>query len=505
MLLHREFIASAKRASTRLAIIDCNTAGRISYQQALRGALLLTQQFRQYPDGYLGIMLPNSATCALSILATLMAGKVPVMINYSTGAEGNARYAQSKCGFETIITSRTLIEKVRCPALDGMVFVEDFMRAVTWGERWRAWVKSKLPLPWLVRTLHGGDIDDTMLILFTSGSEREPKAVQLSHRNIGSNLRAIGQVFDIRSSDVFLSVLPWFHVFGQTAGLWLPLSFGLTLVTHGNALEFKTVSRIIRAQRPTVMLATPYLLMGYLRQSAAGDFASLRLVVAGADKMPAWLSQAYEAEHGLRVYEGYGATETSPVISVNLPDAHKPGSVGRPLPGVDVRIVDVDAGAPLPRGQEGKILVKGELVMKGYLGETAETTSRITDGWYETGDTGVLDSDGYLWHRGRVRRFVKIGGEMVSLARVENELERVLPAGVECCAVALPDKKRGSRIAVALTREIDEPGTLRKLAEHLPALAVPDRFLVVDELPKMASGKIDFRRAEALVKERSLP
>jgi acyl-[acyl-carrier-protein]-phospholipid O-acyltransferase/long-chain-fatty-acid--[acyl-carrier-protein] ligase len=191
------------------------------------------------------------------------------------------------------------------------------------------------------------------------------------------------------------------------------------------------------------------------------------------------------------------------VISVNLPDAYKPGSVGRPLPGVEVRIVDVDNGAALPPGREGKILVKGELVMKGYLGDAAGTASRITDGWYETGDTGVLDSDGYLWHRGRIKRFVKIGGEMVSLAHVENELERVLPAGVECCAVALPDEKRGSCIAVALTREINEADALQRLAQHLPALALPRRFLAIGELPKTASGKIDFRRAEALVKGRA--
>ncbi len=503
MLLHREFIASARRVPGKLAFIDRTSGARMSYRQALCGTLLLARRLRQYPDAHLGIMLPNSAACALSILATLMGGKVPVMINYSTGAASNARFAQTKCGLQTIVTSRTLLEKVNFEPLADMVFIEDILRTFTLAERLLAWARSRLPLRWLMRSVHGGNVDDTMLVLFTSGSEREPKAVQLSHRNIGSNLHAIGQVFHIHASDVFLAVLPWFHVFGQTAGLWLPLIFGLTLVTHGNPLEFKTVIRIIREERPTVMLATPYFLMGYLRQSAAGDFASLRVVVAGADKMPAWLSQAYEEKHGIRIYEGYGATETSPVVSVNLPDAHRPGSVGRPLPGVDVRIVDVDDGAPLPPGKEGKILVKGELVMKGYLGDAAETASRIADGWYETGDTGVLDRDGYLWHRGRLKRFVKIGGEMVSLAQVESELERVLPAGVECCAVALPDEKRGSRIAVALTREINEPETLQKLAKHLPALALPQRFLVVNELPKMASGKIDFRRAEELVKRQS--
>jgi acyl-[acyl-carrier-protein]-phospholipid O-acyltransferase/long-chain-fatty-acid--[acyl-carrier-protein] ligase len=191
------------------------------------------------------------------------------------------------------------------------------------------------------------------------------------------------------------------------------------------------------------------------------------------------------------------------VISVNLPDAHKPGSVGRPLPGVDVRIVAIDSGKLLPPGQEGKIQVRGDLVMKGYLGDAAEMASRFVDGWYDTGDTGMFDSDGFLWHRGRIKRFAKIGGEMVSLAQLERELEHMLPAQVECCAVALPDDKRGSRITVALTGKVDERNLLQKLAERLPALALPGQFLVLDELPKMPSGKIDYRRTEELVKARA--
>ncbi len=500
MLLHHEFIASARRVPHKLAFIDRTASTRLNYRRALSATLALARRLRPLPDRHLGIMLPNSAACAVSILATLMAGKVPVMINYAIGAEQNMRYAQAKCGFKAIITAQALLERLRCELSADMILIDEIMRTLTVTERLVAMARSMLPLPWLLPMVHGGDSDDTMLILFTSGSEREPKAVELSHRNIGSNLRAISQVFDIHDNDVFLAVLPWFHVFGQTAGLWLPLSLGLTLITHSNPLEFKTVNRLAREERPTVMLATPYFLMGYLRQSVAGDFASLRVVVAGADKMPAWLGEAFEAKHGVRVFEGYGATETSPVISVNLPDAHKPGSVGRPLPGVDVRIVDIDSGELLPPGQEGRIQVRGDLVMKGYLGEGAEMASRIVDGWYDTGDTGMFDSDGYLWHRGRIKRFAKIGGEMVSLAQLESELERLLPAQVECCAVALPDDKRGSRITVALTRKVDERETLQKLAERLPALALPGQFLVLDELPKMPSGKIDFRRTEELVK-----
>lgn len=199
------------------------------------------------------------------------------------------------------------------------------------------------------------------------------------------------------------------------------------------------------------------------------------------------------------MYEGYGTTETSPVISVNLPGASKPGSVGRPLPGVHVKITDINTGKELHANQEGKVLVKGELVMKGYLGDVEETALRIEDGWYETGDMGVLDEDGYLWHRGRLKRFVKIGGEMVSLVMVEDELQQILPEDVECCVVEIPDARRGASIAVALNHEVDRKIVLDKLARRLPALALPRHFFVFEELPKMGSGKVDFRRTAELV------
>lgn len=502
MLLHRQFIATAKARGTKLALADRTTNRRLSYAQALAGALLLARRLRRYAGDYLGIMLPNSAGGALSVVGALLAGKVPVMINYSTGAENNARYAQSRCDLRTILASAALLEKTGCPRLDGMVLIEELMGTVSTLERLRAGARARLPYRLLARTLHGGDPDDTAVILFTSGSEREPKAVELTHRSIGANVRAAAQAFAFADTDVVLAVLPLFHVFGLTTNLWLPLTLGLSVVTYANPLEFKTVSRIIREERPTILLATPYFLAGYLRQAQRGDFASLRVVVAGADAAPAWLRAAYEQQQGLIVYEGYGTTETSPVIAVNLPGAHKPGSVGRPLPGVQVKIADIASGGELACGREGKILVKGELVMKGYLGDAEETALRMQDGWYDTGDIGVLDEEGFLWHRGRLKRFVKIGGEMVSLPAVENALQEVLGPEVECCVIALPDPHRGARLAVALARAADTKRLLARLGERLPALAMPREFFVLDELPKMGSGKIDFRRTTELVLER---
>lgn len=498
-LLHWRFVAVAKSRPGKLALIDRSTHRRLSYRQALIGALLLARRFRRYGGDYLGIMLPNSAACVLSVVAALLAGKVPVMINYSIGGEANLRLAQSRCDLRTTISSSALLEKIGCPRLEGMIMVEELMVEVSAIERLYAALRARLPAWLLAHLHHHGQLDDTVVILFTSGSEREPKAVELTHRNIGSNVDAARQAFHFEDEDVVLAVLPLFHVFGLMTNLWLPLALGLTIVTYANPLEFKTVTRIIREERPTILLATPYFLGGYVRQAEPGELSSLRIAVAGADAMPAWLREAYAREHGVTVHEGYGTTETSPVISVNLPGANRPGSVGRPLPGVELKIVDVVTGTALARGRGGKILVRGELVMKGYLGDAEETALRIRDGWYETGDIGVLDADGYLWHRGRLKRFVKIGGEMVSLVAVESALQDILGADIECCVVAIPDPRKGARLAVVLTRAVDRRALLARLGERLPALALPREFLVFEELPKMGSGKVDFRRATELV------
>ncbi|MCF6212003.1 MAG: AMP-binding protein [Gammaproteobacteria bacterium] len=502
MLLHQQFVRVAKQNKNKMALVDCSTDRRLTYNRALIGSLILARKFRHIDDGYVGVMIPTSAGCMLTVLALVMCGKVPVMINYSTGAADNIRYARTRCGFKTVITSRTVLEKVDCPEMDDMLFVDDLMKEVTGFDKLRAALQAALPTSWLLSTLHQGHKDDTLVILFTSGSEKAPKGVELTHRNIGSNVQAIQEAIEIKDSDVFLAILPLFHVYGQTANFWLPLCSAATAVTYGNPLEFKTVAGIIRDEKPTIAIATPFFLSSYLRAAKPGDFSSLRIVVVGADKMPDRLREGYESQHGVATFEGYGATETSPVVSVNLPGQNKPGSIGKPLPGVQVRIVDVDSGEDLPAGEEGKLLVKGDLVMKGYFDDLEETILHINNGWYETGDMGMLDEDGYLWHRGRLKRFVKIGGEMVSLVRVEMELEALLPEGVECCVVEMPDVRKGAVLAVAVSEEVDQKSLLKTLGKRLPPIAMPKHFVVLEELPKMGSGKVDFRTTTTLVQER---
>ena len=226
----------------------------------------------------------------------------------------------------------------------------------------------------------------------------------------------------------------------------------------------------------------------------------MKLAVAGADRCPDSLRQLYREKHKLEILEGYGTTETSPVISVNPRGGNRPGSIGVPIPGTRVRIENIDNGEDCAPGETGKIMVKGEGVMSGYLNDMAESHLRLKSGWYDTGDLGVLDEDGYLWHKGRLKRFVKIGGEMISLVNVEETLAEVIGEDVGCCAVELPDARRGSRIIAVTNRQIDERDVARKLADQLPNLALPKKYVVVKELPTMGSGKIDFRTLTGIVR-----
>lgn len=501
MLLHQQFVRIARRHAKKLAIIDKTTGKSITYSKALIGALILCSKFRKYDKGFIGIMIPTSAGCALSSVAMLMSGRVPVMINYSTGAENNARYAQKKCKFRTIIASKALLDKIGCPVMDGMVMIEDLMASVTTGDKLKAILKSLLPVSILLSLFHSGNENDTAAMLFTSGSEKDPKAVPLSHKNVISNIEGFSDYLGVSSEDKLISNLVFFHVFGLTVNLWVPFYHGMTNVTYANPLDFQTVSRIAREEKPTIMVGTPSFFWGYLQKSDPGDFKSLRFMITGADKCPDALREGFRNKHGVVLLEGYGTTETSPVISVNSLEFNRPGSTGKVLPNIQVRIENFETGQDCSVGEIGKILVKGPSVMKGYYDDPEQTAEVLKDSWYNTGDMGYLDKDGYLWHAGRFKRFTKVGGEMVSLVKVENTLEKYLPPEVLCCVVEILDEKKGSLIIAAVSAEINKTEILRKMMTELPVIALPRQFLTINELPVMGTGKVDFRSVTRMVQE----
>ncbi len=502
MLLHHRFIEVAKQQGEKMAYLDRSAGREITYSRALIAALLLRNEFKKFDKGFLGVMIPTSAGCALTVLGSLMSGRTPVMINYSTGAADNCRYAQEKCGFKSIITSKALLEKIECPHVEGMVYIEDIMASLSILKKVKAAAISKLPATVIQKMVAGGSEEQDVVILFTSGSEKDPKAVELTHRNIISNIESLSERYNLNENDSFLANLPFFHVFGLTANLWAPLFHGMTTIAYANPLDYKKVCEIVRDDKPNLMVGTPSFYWGYLRKSEPGDFSSLRLALCGADKCPDALREGFLEKHNMVLYEAYGTTETSPGISGNVEGHHKPGSVGLPFDGVEIRIEHYQTGEECPTGENGKILVKGDLVMKGYFNDFEETSLHIRRGWYDTGDMGNLDEDGYLWHVGRLKRFVKIGGEMVSLIRVENSLEKYLPENVLCCVVDVPDAIKGARIVAAVTESIEERKTRKKMAADLPKIALPKIFVVIEDLPKMGSGKIDFRTVTEIVKQK---
>ncbi len=501
VLLHHQFIDVARKMGDTLAIHDFTTSKEISYSRALLASLLLGSIFKTFDTGFIGIMMPTSAGCILAKIGLLMSGRIPVMINYSTGADLNALYAQKKCDFRTIITSRALLEKINCPYVDGMIYIEDIMAGISVLQKAKAAALSKLPAPVIKKLVKGGDENDVAVILFTSGSEKDPKAVQLTHKNIATNIASATERFHFSPEDIFLSSLPYFHVFGLTVNFWLPLFHGARILTYANPLDYRVICEIVRDHKPSLMVGTPSFFWGYLRKSEKGDFDSLRIAMVGADKCPDSLRESFKEKHGKDLLEGYGATECSPVISVNSPEDNRPGSVGKPIHGVQVRIEHYETGEECGPGEDGRILVKGGNVMKGYFDDFEQTSMHIRQGWYDTGDMGNLDEDGYLWHVGRIKRFVKVGGEMISLVKIESILEKIIPEDIQCCIVEIPDSTKGAKIIAVTTEKLEEKAILKVMADQLPKIALPKQFLVIEDLPKMGSGKIDFRTITELVRE----
>jgi len=502
MQLHQKFIEVAKKYPNDIAIVDVSAGKSITYRDLLLASLILSKKYRKYPEKNIGVMIPTSFGCIVTTIALLMADKTPVMINYSIGALQNVRYAQEKCNFITTITTEKLLEKLKIKPIEGMINIEQILSEVKAIDKVKGLAISKLPAKMIQKMVCNGNKNDNAVILFTSGSEKDPKAVQLCHRNIMHNVLGFTAIVPNIKKEVFLANLPLFHVFGITVTFWTPLLYGGKTVTIANPLDYKLVCKTIKRNKVTIMVGTPTFYHGYLKKSEPGDFASIKVAISGADKLPRQIRDEYRLKHNLELYEGYGATETSPVISTNYHGHNKVGTVGKPLPGTSIKIVDRVTGEEVKAGIEGKILVKGDLVTIGYYNDYEETSLRIRGGWYDTGDMGLVDEDGYITHRGRLRRFVKIGGEMVSLTKVESVLETILPPETLCCVVDVPNLKKGAEIvAVVTTKEVEAKQIHKYMKKELPSLMVPKEYYVMDELPLMSSGKVNFRKVEKMIRE----
>ncbi|HEY6873790.1 MAG TPA: acyl-[ACP]--phospholipid O-acyltransferase [Geobacteraceae bacterium] len=505
--LGEEFVVAARENWSRHALSD--TGGRsLTYGEALTGALALAKLIEPICAGEerVGILLPPSAGGALVNLAVTLLGKVPVNLNYTASTDA-FRSAIDQCGIRTVVSSRAFLDRLpNLPVPDGTVPIEDLSGRLSPGDKRRAFLAARLlPRRLLVRG-SGFSADAPATVIFSSGSTGEPKGVVLSHHNILSNLEALRMVFRVTSRDNICSALPFFHSLGFTGTLWLPLLSGFSAAYHTNPMEGEKIAEVVRTRRSTLLIATPTFLLAYLRRARPEDFATLRLVITGAEKLKPRVADAFRERFGITPLEGYGATELSPVITLSLPDVEidgvrqkgsKDGSVGHPIPGVALRIVDPDSGDLLPPGEPGLVLVKGPNIMLGYLNRPDKTAEVLRNGWYVTGDIGIMDQDGFLRITDRLSRFSKIGGEMVPHGAVEDELHSRLGKSQVVAVTAVPDDRKGERLVVLYTRGETDGETLHRLMGEstLPNLWKPGRdcYLEVEALPVLGTGKLDLK------------
>ena len=519
--LHRQFIRSMRRQPFRFAMAD-HTRPQVSSLQALIGSIALARALRPYwlDQRHVGLLLPPTVAGALVNVAAPLCGRTSVNLNYTVGKSG-LEAAVRLASLRTIVTSRTFVEKAKLELPDGpaIIWLEDLGKTIGAGQKFVAALLALCApariIEWACGQTTPLTMDDLATIIFSSGSTGEPKGVMLSHFSVDSNQRAASQVLHLFCTDRVLGILPFFHSFGYLV-FWLVCSHRVGIVFHPSPLDVAAIGELVRRYQVTFLVTTPTFLQLYQRRCTPEQFSSLRIVITGAEKLPARVAQGFQDQFGIEPVEGYGVTECAPVIAVNCPDyraagyyqpASRRGTVGQPLPGVSVQIVDPDSFTPLPPGSPGMLLVRGPNVMNGYLGREDLTAKAMHDGWYITGDIAMLDDDGFLSITDRLSRFSKIGGEMVPHGTVEEALQQAAGADMQAFAVTgVPDERKGEQLAVLHT--LDEariPDILGKLALNgLPNLFIPPRgnFLRVDALPILGTGKMDLRKLKQIAMER---
>jgi acyl-[acyl-carrier-protein]-phospholipid O-acyltransferase/long-chain-fatty-acid--[acyl-carrier-protein] ligase len=514
-------VRGLKSAPAGTHVIDGLDHSKLSRAKVLGAAAALSRYLRrEFPDERIAIVLPASKGAVIANLAVVLAGKIPADLNFTSG-----RAAIESCcrraNLRTVISATAFMTRMKdFPWPEHALKLDEFMpRLKSKIILWLA-VCVLLPTRLLLRLLQipkeGGHRE--AILLFTSGSSGEPKGVVLSHRNILGNVSQFTVLLDAKKDDGILASLPFFHSFGSTVTLWYPLVEGVRIVTYPNPLEVAKNAALIEQYKITLLLATPTFLRGYSRKAEPQQLRSLRLVITGAEKLPLELAKSFEERFGQRVFEGYGLTETSPVVSVNLPDPQpaKPGgtvqpssrlgSVGKMAPGIAAEIRHPESDDKLSLHETGMLWLRGVNIFEGYLHDPQRTADVLHDGWLKTGDIGRFDEDGFLYIEGRLSRFSKIGGEMVphevieqkitAALRLDDHAERII------AIVGVTDQSKGEALVLLSAIDIDMAQLRTKLSEAgVPNLWVPRKVCRVDSIPVLASGKLDLSRCNELAQQ----
>lgn len=520
MNLTRLFIRRCKQRGRQSKIAD-SMGLEFSGYKLLAGTLIMRKLLRQHvldtDEECVGVLLPPTVPAVIVNLALTLDRRAAVNLNYTATSEVlNACLKQ--CHIKHVITSRKAWEKFDLDLEAEIIYLEDFrenpdLKAGLFNKLSALFSACVTPAGILERNLglHEVKEEDLLTIIFTSGSTGVPKGVMLTHANIGSNIKAIDQIVKLGHEDVMIGILPFFHSFGFTATLWATMALDIKAAYHFSPLEGKQIGKLCQRHKGTILLATPTFLRGFLHRCSPEEFASVDVIVTGAEKLPKDLADAFEEKFNIQPVEGYGATELSPLVSVNVPPSRsadnsqidlKEGTVGLPIPGVTTKITDLDTDEELGTNASGMLWIKGPNVMKGYYGRQDLTDEVILDGWYRTGDVAEIDDDGFIRITGRVSRFSKIGGEMVPHVRIEEMLNEIIESTDEdalmAAVTAVPDKKRGERLIIIHRPLQQTPNELReKLADEkgMPNIFIPsaDSFYETEELPLLGTGKLDLK------------
>ena len=518
--LHRTLVRSFKKHPFRMFAADAKR-GSVNCMDALTGSVAIARVLQKKWEGQhmVGILMPPTVAGALVNYAAVLSGKVPVNLNYTLSKEA-LKSCIDQCNIKTVVTSGEFLQQVKLEVPTEAILMEELVKSVSIiGKLSAITAAFLLPVSVLERYLGNKNkvsMDDLATVIFSSGSTGSPKGVMLSHYNIASNIQQVGQAFALDKDDRILGVLPFFHSFGFTGTLWLPGILGTGAVYHPNPVDGRGVGSLVSDYGVTFLLATPTFLQIYMRACTPEQFGSVQFALVGAEKLPERLAVSFEDKFGLRPMEGYGTTETSPVVTINTWDFRsagfrqvggKRGSIGHPLPGMVARIVDPDNREPIAPGQPGLLLVKGPNVMQGYLGQEDKTAEVLHQGWYTTGDIASMDDDGFITITDRLSRFSKIGGEMVPHIKVEEKLHELGELTEQTFVVTgVPDEKKGERLVVIyqnLDEVVLEAINEKLITSDLPNIWKPrsDQYFKVDALPYLGTGKLDLKQIKTVALE----
>ncbi len=501
-IFHAMLAAGRREGARTVAFID-GDGRKLTYGDIAKASFALGGPIARMsePGEKIGILLPTGAGAMIAMFATQSQGRIPAMLNFTAGSK-NIKSAAKAAQVTKVLTAHKFVEVGGLESLIDELkddlelhYLEDVRETLSLGDKVRAILGPMLPNLLSARP----NPDDTGVILFTSGTEGAPKGVVLSHANIIANVEQVSEHVDMEPTDIFFNPLPTFHCYGLTAGTLWPLLNGYPAVLHPSPLQTKIIPKRIFETNATVLLATDTFLQQYMRASDERGMSSLRMAVCGAERVKDETRQMAERKFSFEVLEGYGVTEAAPVIAANQPGDVRAGTVGKILPAMDYRLEPVE-GMP----DAGRLFVRGPNIMQGYITEDEPGAIKpLADGWHDTGDVVSIDDSGYITIRGRLKRFAKIGGEIVSLAVVENCATSVWPDNMHAAAI-LPDRRKGEQIILITDcKEHDRADLLAWAQSHgVPELAVPKKIIHVDHVPVLGTGKLDYVSVTRMAKEK---